>query len=85
MVPERRATICSYPSRCATPTPSPRLPSSQRKKWRLTLFAEGINLTDRRNLHVDSYNGYGPRTAAARLSFIRMFPILPSAGLEAKF
>jgi hypothetical protein len=50
-------------------------------KWKLTLYGEVVNLTNKRNLRFDSYNGYNARTAQASMSFDKMFPILPMAGI----
>lgn len=73
-----------------------RLPAYQRVDFRInkafirnwgqmTLFAEVINLTNRENIRFDDLRSYDSRTGAARLSFERMFPILPSAGLVIDF
>ena len=50
-------------------------------KWKLTLFGEVINLTNRTNYIYDSFNGYNSKTFQALLTLDTMFPILPSAGL----
>lgn len=50
-------------------------------KWKLTLYGEVVNLTNRRNVRFDSYNGYNARTAQASITLDKMFPILPSAGI----
>ena len=73
-----------------------RLPSYQRadvrlnKSWqrdrvRWTLFAEVINVLNRRNLKPDELAGFDARTGRVRLAFNRMFPVLPSAGVLAEF
>lgn len=49
-------------------------------RWKLTLYGEVVNLTNRRNLRFDVFNGYNSR-GEARLTFDRMFPILPSVGI----
>ncbi len=51
------------------------------RHWRGTLFLEVQNLTNARNLRLDSYNGYNARTGQAFLSFNPLFPILPAAGV----
>jgi len=56
-----------------------------RDGWQLTLFAEVINLTNRDNVRFDDLNGFDARTARARISFDKMFPILPSAGIVVEF
>ena len=50
-------------------------------KWKLTLFGEVINLTNRTNYIFDSFNGYNSKTFQALLTLDTMFPILPSAGI----
>ncbi len=50
-------------------------------KWKVTLFGEVINLTNRTNYLYDSFNGYNSRTYQAFLTLDTMFPILPSAGI----
>jgi hypothetical protein len=73
-----------------------RLPDYQRVDFRvnkafirnwgqITLFAEVINVTNRENIRFDDIRSYDTRTGVARLSFEKMFPILPSAGLVVDF
>jgi hypothetical protein len=50
-------------------------------KWKLTLYGEVVNLTNRTNYIFDSFNGYNTRTGQANLTIDTMFPILPSAGI----
>jgi hypothetical protein len=52
-----------------------------RDKWKLTLFGEVINLTDRANYIFDSFNGYNSKTLQSSITLDTMFPILPSAGI----
>lgn len=52
-----------------------------RAKYKLTLYGEVINLTNRTNYLYDSFNGYNSKTNQAFLTLDKMFPILPSAGL----
>jgi outer membrane cobalamin receptor len=54
-------------------------------KWKLTLFAEVVNLTNRTNRMFDSAGGYNTRTGQASLTFVKLFPILPSAGILLEF
>lgn len=54
-------------------------------RWKLTLYAEVLNVTDRANLHYDNLNGYNPNTGLASLEFINMLPIVPSVGLVGEF
>jgi len=51
------------------------------QKWRGTLFLEVQNFTNENNRRLDSYNGYNTRTGQAFLTFNRLFPILPAAGV----
>jgi hypothetical protein len=53
-------------------------------RWKLTLYAETINIFNRTNPHYESLNGYYP-TGALRLGFVNMLPILPSAGVVLEF
>jgi hypothetical protein len=50
-------------------------------KWKMTLFGEVINLTNRTNYLYDSFNGYNSKTYQAFVTLDTMFPILPSAGI----
>jgi len=52
-----------------------------RDKWKLTLYGEVINLTNRTNYLFDSFNGYNTKTFQANITLDTMFPILPSAGI----
>lgn len=55
------------------------------KRARMTLFTEIVNLLNRDNARFDDLNGYDSQTGRARLSFDKMFPILPSLGLVIDF
>jgi len=50
-------------------------------KWKLTLYGEVLNVTNRTNYIFDSFNGYNATTHQAYLTLDTMFPILPSAGI----
>ncbi|HLK69748.1 MAG TPA: TonB-dependent receptor [Bryobacteraceae bacterium] len=50
-------------------------------KWKLTLYGEVVNLTNRTNYIFDSFNGYNSKTFQSFLTLDTMFPILPSAGV----
>jgi len=50
-------------------------------KWKLTLYGEVINLTNRTNYIFDSFDGYNSKTFQSFLTLDTMFPILPSAGI----
>jgi hypothetical protein len=50
-------------------------------RWKLTLYGEVVNATNRRNWRFDVFNGYNSRTGQAFLTFDRMFPVLPSIGV----
>jgi hypothetical protein len=52
-----------------------------RAKWKLTLYGEVINLTNRTNYLFESLNSYNNVTGLAYVTVDKMFPILPSAGL----
>ncbi|MBL8216728.1 MAG: TonB-dependent receptor [Bryobacterales bacterium] len=54
-------------------------------RWKLTLYAEAVNVTNRANYRFDSFNGYNVRTGQAFVGLDQMFPILPSAGLVLEF
>jgi hypothetical protein len=54
-------------------------------RWKVTVYAEVVNLLNRPNYRFDSYNGYDPATGRAYVNFSNMFPILPSAGLMLEF
>jgi hypothetical protein len=55
--------------------------SWMKDRYKITLYVEVVNLTDRRNERLDSFNGYNGRTAQAYVNLARMFRILPSAGV----
>jgi hypothetical protein len=50
-------------------------------KWKVTLYGEVVNLTNRTNRIFDSLNGYNSKTGVASITLDKLFPILPSAGL----
>ena len=50
-------------------------------KWKLTLFGEVVNITNRTNYIFDSFDGYNSRTHQAFVTLDTMFPVLPSAGI----
>ena len=52
-----------------------------RVKWKTTLYGELVNLTDKTNYRLDSFNGYNSRTGLTSLTFDKLFPILPSLGV----
>ena len=52
-----------------------------RDKWKVTLYGEVVNLTNRSNYIFDSFNGYNTRTGQAFLTLDTTFPVLPSAGI----
>ena len=59
--------------------------SWQRDRVRWTLFFEVVNMFNHKNLRPDEPGAYDPRTLKVRVNFVRMFPILPSAGLLVEF
>jgi hypothetical protein len=50
-------------------------------KWKLTLYGELINLTNRANYVFESFNGFNSGNRMASITLDKMFPILPAAGL----
>lgn len=54
-------------------------------RWKLSLYAEVINMLDRANPRFDNFNGYNPSTGQANLQFMSMLPILPEAGVAWEF
>jgi hypothetical protein len=50
-------------------------------KYKLTLYGEVINLTNKTNYRFDSFNSYNSKTGLASITLDRLFPILPSAGI----
>jgi len=55
--------------------------SAQGWSWRGVLYAEIANLTNHENSTYDSFGGYNATTGAANPRFLKMFPIVPAAGL----
>jgi outer membrane cobalamin receptor len=55
------------------------------QKFKTTLFAEIINLTDRSNSDFDTAGPFDPVTGRAVINFFSMLPILPSAGVVFEF
>ena len=73
-----------------------RLPSYQRldlrinkshafERWKMTLYAEVVNVLNHANYRFDSYNGFNSSTGQAYISLAKMFPVLPSAGVVFEF
>lgn len=54
-------------------------------RWKLTLYGEVINVTNRRNLRFVSLDGASSQTGQARLTIERVFPIVPVAGVTLEF
>jgi hypothetical protein len=54
-------------------------------RWKMTIYAEVVNIFNRPNYRFDSYNGYDAATRQAYLSFAKMFPVLPAAGIMLEF
>lgn len=52
----------------------------ERKRWRGVLYVEVMNTFNNSNRTFDSYNGFDPATAQARISYLKLFPIVPAAG-----
>jgi hypothetical protein len=51
------------------------------RTWRGVLYVEVSNLTNHDNRTFDSFNGYNSKTFQAYPSFVKLFPIVPAAGL----
>ncbi len=56
-----------------------------RQKFKTTLFAEIVNLTNHTNRDFDSPGPYDSSTGRSYPNFYSMFPILPSAGMVFEF
>ncbi len=55
--------------------------STHGKTWRGVLYIEVMNLTNHDNLANDTSGGYSPRTGEAFPKFLKLFPIVPAAGV----
>jgi outer membrane receptor protein involved in Fe transport len=73
-----------------------RLPSYQRidiranksftyDAWKLTLYGEVINVTNRENIRFLSFDGVNGTTQRAFVTTDRVFPIVPVAGVTLEF
>jgi hypothetical protein len=49
-------------------------------KWKLTLYGELVNLTNRTNYIFESVDGYNSKTGQTSITLDKTFPILPSVG-----
>lgn len=49
--------------------------------WRGTLYAEVMNAANRHNTTFDAFNGFNARTGEARIGFLKLFPVVPAAGV----
>ena len=52
-----------------------------RDKWKITLYGEVANLTNRTNYRWDSFDSFNSKTGQVFLTLDKMFPILPAAGV----
>jgi hypothetical protein len=52
-----------------------------RDRWKVTLYGEVVNLTNRNNYVFENLNSFNSRTGQVSLTQDKMFPILPSAGV----
>jgi len=52
-----------------------------KNRYKMTLYGEVINLTNRSNYRFDSFNSFNAKTGLVSLSLDKLFPILPSAGI----
>jgi hypothetical protein len=55
------------------------------QRWKLTLYAEVVNLLNRANYRFSSFDGYNSKTGRVSLSLTKMFPIIPSLGVVLEF
>lgn len=49
--------------------------------WRGTLYAEVLNLTNRKNVTFDAFGGFNALTGRASVRFLNLFPVVPAAGV----
>ncbi|MDR3677143.1 MAG: TonB-dependent receptor [Acidobacteriota bacterium] len=54
-------------------------------RWKLTLYAEAVNILNRTNPRYESFRGYNTTSGTLNLGFVNMLPILPSAGVVLEF
>ena len=54
-------------------------------RWKLTLYAEAVNILNRTNPRYLSFEGYNATTGLSHLQFVNMLPIIPSAGVVLEF
>lgn len=54
-------------------------------RWKLSLYAEVLNVLDRSNVRFNTLNGFNPQTRQAYLSFSQMISTLPSAGVALQY
>jgi len=52
-----------------------------RDKWKITLYGELLNISNRANYLFDSLNSYNTKTGQTSVTLDKMFPILPSVGV----
>jgi hypothetical protein len=52
-----------------------------RDRWKVTLYGELLNLTNRTNYVFESVNGFNTKTGQTSVTLDSMFPILPSVGV----
>ena len=50
-------------------------------RYKLTLYGEVVNLTNRTNYRFDSFNSFNSKTGLVSITLDKLFPILPSAGI----
>jgi len=54
-------------------------------RWKMTIYGKVLSVFNHANYRFDSYNGYDPATGQAYISLVKMFPLLPSAGVTLDF
>ena len=52
-----------------------------RDKWKIALYGELVNLTNRKNLLFDTINSYNTATGRTSITLDSMIPIIPSVGM----
>ncbi len=54
-------------------------------KWKLTLYGELVNLTNKTNYIFESLNGFNTKTGQISVTLDQTFPILPSVGIATEW
>src|SRR5262249_37717728 len=54
-------------------------------KWKLTLYGELVNLTNKKNYIFESLNEFSAKTGKISVTLDQTFPILPSVGIATEW